>query len=323
MKMVEHVFHVYLTILLTVFYTETYMTEEQVIVSRGDRISLNCSKNLSEMTRYTSHWEFVNMSGYRITKDMILHLKGKTSDASFRIDKATIYDIGKYNCTIGKTLPPPIKNFTTLIQLIVKAPPQMILKSTIGDQYNVTAHCSLQEFYPENVNVSFNASCGSVQHLKNPVLTRNADGTYNTSYTFLVNIYNCTGNIKGTCAVEHQTGRFNISAQLLEGRPDALMPKNDFTWYIIGGVLILLLFIYIIYKTGKGRCSAVRVCYTSRQKITSSTDLTSQSMDERDREIDNIDIVYLKPIFKREDTKKAKIKEMETEYSALRLMTKN
>ncbi|XP_077117130.1 uncharacterized protein LOC143773618 [Ranitomeya variabilis] len=323
MKMVVHIFHMYLKILLIVFYTETHMTEKQVTVSRGDRISLNCSTNLSEMIRYTTQWEFVSMSGYRITKDMIVHLKENSSDASFRIDKATIFDTGKYNCTMRNTIPPPAKTFTTLIHLFVQAPPQVILKNITGDQYNVTAQCSLQEFYPEQVNVSFNATCGSVQDLENSVLTRNADGTYDASYMYLVNVYYCTSNIIGTCAVEHQTGRFNISTVLLEERPDALLPEKDFIWYITAGILVLLLFIYIIYRTGKGGCSAVRVWYSSRQNITCSTDVATQPMDERDCESDNIDIVYLKPIFKREDTKKAKIREMETEYSAMRLMTNN
>ncbi|XP_069618458.1 uncharacterized protein [Ranitomeya imitator] len=270
MKMLVHIFHVYLKILLIVFYTETHMTEKQVTVSRGDRISLNCSTNLSEMIRYSTQWKFVNMSRYGIAKAMIVHLKENTSDSSFRIDKATIFDTGKYNCTMRNTIPPPAKTFTTLIHLFVQAPPQVILKNIAGDKYNVTVQCSLQEFYPEQVNVSFKVTCGSVQYLENPVFTRNADGTYDASYMYLVNVYNCS-NITGTCAVEHQTGRFNISTVLLEERPDTLLPEKDFIWYITGGILVLLLFIYIIYRTAKGGCSAVRVLSSSRQNITCST----------------------------------------------------
>lgn len=89
----------------------------------------------------------------------------------------------------------------------------------IGDKYNVTALCSLQEFYPEHVNVSFTTTCGSFHYLNNTLPIRNADGTYNTTHRFLMNITNCDSTITGTCVTEHQTGGLNISAKLIiEGK---------------------------------------------------------------------------------------------------------
>ncbi|XP_044135895.1 uncharacterized protein LOC122927775 isoform X2 [Bufo gargarizans] len=267
----SQILSVCLMLLPTAFYAKTNKAADKILVSSGDHINLNCSINAT-LKKYTVYWEFLNMTGYRITKKMDAdHNEGNT-DTSYNIDQAKIYDIGKYNCTIHRIIPPPSKNLSaSLIHLFVQAPPNMSLNSTIGDNDNVTAQCSLHEFYPKDVNVSLKTTCGNVQYLNDPLLTRNADGTYNAIHGFFVNIFNCVRNITVTCVAEHQTGGLNISVKLIKGRPDDGLQKNYFTWYIIGGILILLLpLTYLIHQIGKDHCSAFRACYSSRQNITST-----------------------------------------------------
>ncbi|XP_040269421.1 uncharacterized protein LOC120985159 isoform X2 [Bufo bufo] len=270
MKMAYYsqILSVCLMILPTAFYAKTNKAADKILVSSGDHINLNCSID-TKLEKYTVFWEFLNMTGYRITKEIYADRNERNADTSYNIDQAQIYDIGKYNCTIHRITPPPSKNFSaSLINLSVQAPPNMSLNSTIGDNDNVTAQCSLHEFYPKDVNVSLKTTCGNVQYLNDPLLTRNADGTYNAIHGFFVNIFNCVSIITVTCVVEHQTGGLNISVKLIKARPDDGL---HFTWYIIGGILILLLPLpYLIHQIGKGHCSACRACYSSRQNITST-----------------------------------------------------
>ncbi|XP_072003633.1 tyrosine-protein phosphatase non-receptor type substrate 1-like [Engystomops pustulosus] len=277
---------------------------------------------MSQEIRYTVYWKMFNLTGHEFTN--IIHVteheqKAANVDTSLSIDKAKISDNGKYNCTVSRTLPPPtVKRTVAVIQLFVQAHPQMALNYTIDGIDDITVWCSIREFYPNHVNVSLKITCGSVQYLNGSLHILNADGTYSGNYGYLVNISNCASTMTGTCVAEHQTGWFNISAKLtIHKNPD---PNHDFRWYIIGGILILLLLLAsIIYYTGKRHCSADR----SRQNILGSNDVASQTVYKRDCKDENIDVVYMMPNFQRTKTRENETNQRETEYSAIRQMVRS
>ncbi|XP_077326050.1 uncharacterized protein LOC143960908 [Lithobates pipiens] len=128
----------------------------------------------------------------------------------------------------------------------------MLVKYFQNGKHEVTVVCILLEFYPEDVRVELTMTCGEVlKLLNNFTLVRNADGSFDATHKFWVNITSCSNNSLITCEANHVTGVVKNSTNLIpkiwQHYPTLTSTGiSQTTILIIKSSLMILLFIVFV-----------------------------------------------------------------------------
>ncbi|XP_073480105.1 uncharacterized protein [Aquarana catesbeiana] len=204
----------------------------------------------------------------------------------------------------------------------------MVVNHALSAKHEVTVVCSLFEFYPEDISVEFETTCGKVlKPVKNSTFVKNVDGSVNATYEFWMNITSCSNHPSVTCEANHVTGvvkhTTGLATYTWQNNPtptstDPAVQDVQLMLYTVGGVLLSLLLFFFFYRTGKKYCPSKRVCFSLRQEEINHLGASAESVPSKRKEDDSSDVVYTMPIFNKRKTRQIKVNECETEYIVLR-----